>query len=104
MVTLAARREVGVLQFRNVSALAEGEIEHAVPEAFRKSVALTKLIIVEGGNTAETGVILEAFGGQQIIVTAGVAPYTLSVKGIGRESELFSPEYPLNQYSRVPMR
>jgi hypothetical protein len=99
MHDLGPRTEVGVLHFRSVNSADADEID--VPIAFDAPLKVTKLIIVELGVTAESGVNLESIDGRQIIITAGAMPYSLAVRGLVETPHSFEPEYPLETYTAL---
>jgi hypothetical protein len=101
MHDLAERVEVGVLEFSMVGAAEEGEMSTILPTSFIGHLRVTKLVISESGTTAESGIVLKAGDGQEIIITAGAYPYTLAVKGIFSSPHAFEPEYPIEAYKRV---
>jgi len=103
MHDVAERREVGVLNFEQVfSPRSDETIADAAP-AFQGEIVVSKLIIQESGTSAESGVILKAANGDQIIIVAGAFPYQLAVLGVLSLPHMFYPEYPIDRYIRVPM-
>jgi hypothetical protein len=101
MHDVAERREVGVLNFERVSAPQPDETIADVASAFQSEIAVSKLIIHESGTTAESGVIFKANNGEEIVVVAGVYPYSLAVLGVVSMPHIFHPEYKLDRYTRV---
>jgi hypothetical protein len=100
MHDVAERREVGVLNFERVSAPQPDETIAAVTLAFLGEIAVSKLVIHESGTTAESGVILRAHG-EEIVIVAGVYPYSLAVLGVVSMPHIFHPEYKIDRYTRV---
>jgi hypothetical protein len=98
------RKEVGVLQFRHVFAPQPDETTVNVPPAFESDIILHKLVILESGIKAESGVVLTTVAGNEIVVVAGAYPYSLAVHGLSSLPHVFEPEYPLNQYLRLPIK
>jgi hypothetical protein len=101
MQDVAERREVGVLQFSRVNEIETQEIVIEVPSAFRENMTIFKLAVEESGVQCESGVILQANSGDEIIIVAGVKPYSIAVRGITWPAYTFEPEYPMEQYSRI---
>jgi hypothetical protein len=101
MHDVAERREVGVLNFQRVPTPRPNETIVEAAAAFRGEIVVSKLIIVESGTSAESGVILKASTGDEIVIVAGVAPYSLAVRVAPSPPDLFNPEYPIDRYSRV---
>jgi hypothetical protein len=56
----------------------------------------------ESGTSAESGVVLSA-ADDQIVIVAGVFPYTLAVDGLLLAPHVFQPEYPMERYLRTPL-
>ena len=104
MHDVAERREVGVLQFRYALAPQPDETIVNVPPAFESDVIVRKLVILESGIKAESGVVLTTVAGNEIVVVAGAYPYSLAVHGLSSLPHVFEPEYPLNQYLRLPIQ
>jgi hypothetical protein len=102
MHDVAERREVGVLSFAyNPEPPTEGKAVY-VASVFERDIRVSKLVIEESGTSAESGVVLEA-ANDQIVIVAGVFPYTLAVSGLFVAQHVFHPEYPMEQYLRVPL-
>jgi hypothetical protein len=74
-----------------------------LPSAFQDEIAISKLIIHESGTSAESGVILKASNGDEIVIVAGAYPCSLAVYGILSLPNIFKPEYPIDRYTRVPI-
>ena len=110
---IAERVEIGVLQFELVSkgnddtepppkrTSRSSFINIDLPSSFNGRNRATKLVISESGTTAESGFILTASDGTEIVIVSGVYPYSLAVKGIGSMPHGFEPEYDLECYERV---
>jgi len=103
MRDVAERKEVGVLQFGSVSSPKDGETIVDVPSAFNAPITVFKLVAHESGAIVESGVVLKASDGSEIVVVAGAFPYFLAVRGLLPALYSFKPEYPLDQYSRIPL-
>jgi hypothetical protein len=110
---ISERVEIGVLEFELVSeekadtrpsperANRSSFINIDLPTSFDGRDRATKLVISESGTTAESGFILTASNGTEIVIVSGVYPYSLAVKGIGSMPHGFEPEYDLECYERV---
>ncbi len=103
MHDIGERLEVGVLTFRLVDSLLPDERVVELSPAFGGPTKVIKLAIVESGARAESGMILEASDGSQVVVVAGANPYTLAVRGVLDQPHVFEPEYPLTNYMAVPL-
>ena len=103
MHDVAERREVGILQFSRVHEIEPLESVVEVPAAFRQHLSVKKLVIRESEVDCESGVLFQAHSGEEIIILAGVAPYSLAVHGVTWPGYTFQPEYSLEQYSQVEL-
>jgi hypothetical protein len=103
MHDLAERREVGVLQFGYVFAPEAQEIIIETSPIFHGELSVSKLIIEESGTESESGIILRAADGQELVIVAGVNPYSVAVSGVTFPGYTFEPEYKLEQYSHFAM-
>jgi len=102
MHDLTERTEVGVLNFSfNSEPPTEGKAV-CVASMFQRHINPSKLVIEESGTIAESGVVLEA-ANDQIVIVAGAFPFTLAVSGLFAGPNVFRPEYPMEQYARVPL-
>ncbi len=97
------RKEVGVLHFSRVLAPRPGETIAGVAAAFEGEIVVSKLVVHESGTSAESGVILKARTGDEIVIVSGAYPYSLAIRGLLSLPHVFEPEYPLDQYDRVPL-
>jgi hypothetical protein len=103
MRDVAERREVGLLRFEYVSRPKDSETVVEIPSAFNGPITVFKLVIHESGTSVESGVVLKASDGSEIVVVAGAFPYFLALAGVLPAPYTFDPEYPLDQYSRIPL-
>src|SRR5580700_3820676 len=103
MHDVAERVEVGVLNFEPVCTPAPDETMVDVALAFQGEVAVSKLVVFESGASAESGVVLRASNGKEMVIVAGVFPYSIAVLGMGSMPHIFEPEYQLDRYKRVPI-
>jgi hypothetical protein len=102
MQDVAERTEVGVLNFEEVSAVRRDETVADLASAFQGEIAVSKLVIHESGANVESGVIFKAKN-DEIVIVAGVYPYSLAVRGVLSMPHIFEPEYPIDDYMRVPL-
>jgi hypothetical protein len=93
--------EVGVLDFTLVTTRERDETNIDVPASFGSNVKAYKLVITEAGTTAESGIVLQASDGQEIVIVAGVYPYSLAISSVSFMPHGFEPEYPLDAYARI---
>jgi hypothetical protein len=100
---VAERREVGILQFGSVHEIEPQESVIEVPAAFRQHLRVKKLVIRESEVECESGVLFQQPSGEEIIILAGVSPYSLAVHGVTLPGYTFQPEYSLEQYSRIEL-
>ena len=103
MHDVAERTEVGVLNFELVSSPQPDETIADALSAFQGQIAVSKLVIRESDTTAESGVILKASSGDEIVIVAGARPYLLAVLGVVSLPHIFEPEYPIERYTRAPI-
>ena len=103
MVDLAERIEVGVLHFDCVESPAADEVFAEMKPAFGGGVMLSKLVVVDSGASVESGIVLTARSGDEIVVVANAFPCNLAIRGVPSITEIFEPEHPLDTYTRVAM-
>lgn len=103
MNDISERAEVGVLAFALVKASEPDEIKKKLPSSFKSPSRVSKLVITEQYCEAESGVVLTAADGKEIIIVAGAYPHTLAIDGIVSQPHIFEPEYPLAEYRRISM-
>jgi len=104
MHDVAERLEVGVLTFKLVGAGFLGERTVILPKEFDAPITVMKLLKEEAGSTLESGVILKAANGSQIIVVAAASPCNIAIQGVIDDLPcIFEPEYSLESYKIVPM-
>jgi len=106
MHDVAERLEVGALTFELVTAYSIPENDRVITlsKEFDAPITASKLLISESENTLESGIILKAANGFQIIIVAGVSPYTIAIQGVADDlPRIFNPEYPLEDYKIIPI-
>ena len=104
MRQIAERMEIGVLRFEHYKSLSGSEVMLPVAPEFSQQVDAFKLVVHESGVTAESGILLRARNGSEIAVVAGAFALTIAVKGVVEQPHIFEPEYPMEDYERVPIR
>lgn len=102
MHDVAVKVEVGVLNFEPVSIPRPHEAIVDVV-SFQDEIVVSKLVIHESGTSAESGVMLRARNGDEIVIVARAYPYSLAVLGVVSMPHIFEPEYPIDLYTRVPL-
>jgi hypothetical protein len=100
MYGLTDRIEVGLLSATRVSAPFDDESFVTVPSEFHEDFVQTKLFIEVEAHRLESGVVLSARGGSELLILAGAYPYSLAIAGLGDVPHRFEPEYPLVSYER----
>jgi hypothetical protein len=103
MHDVAEQREIGVMNFEVVFAPRPDETIVDTSSPFQAEIVVSKLIIEESGTRAESGVILRAQSGDEIVIVAGAYPYSLAVLGLLSIPHVFEPEYSISDYARVPI-
>ena len=103
MVDLAERIEVGVLHFDCVVSPSADEVFAELAPAFGTGFTVSKLVIAESGASVESGIVLTARSGDEIVVVANAFPCNLAIRGVPSITEIFEPEHPLDTYTRVAM-
>ena len=103
MHDVAKGREVGVLRFSSTLPPSLGDIDLDVSGSFEGVLAVSKLIILESGTEAESGITLMTTSNTELTIVAGAFPYTLAIRGLLPGPHMFKPEYHLERYRRVLM-
>jgi hypothetical protein len=103
MIDVAERIEVGVLHFSDAFAPSADGSFAKIALTLGPHIAVSKLIIAESGAIVESGVILAADNGDEIVIVPNAFPCFLAVRGVPSVVPIFEPEYPLDRYSRVPV-
>ena len=113
MHDIALRLELGVLKLGLVNAEKEQpkpsltgvrELSFAtvgLPASFHGQNKVVKLVISEADTTADSGILITASDGKEIVIVAGVMPYSLAIRGIFSGPRIFQPAYKLEYYERV---
>jgi hypothetical protein len=105
MHDIAPRTEIGALEFSTVTGPLRDELAFGLQGKVSGTASIEKLVITEGQTEAESGVVFRYPDHKEIVVVASAAPYVLAVKVPWEAYGLtFDPEYPLEQYLRVPMQ
>ncbi|GAB3447359.1 hypothetical protein GCM10027320_40880 [Massilia solisilvae] len=100
MHDVAERIEVGVLVFELVAEKNAQDLSLRVPDSFKRSHLVEKLLIDVDGVTAESGVLISTANGDVLVAVAGAYPYTVTFFATGLPGN-FEPEYPLEKYRRT---
>jgi len=103
MHDVAERLEVGVLNFEIAPPIQPGDRIVDVGSAFQRDIVVSKLVINESGTSAESGLILKATNGDELVIVAGAYPYSLAVLGLPPMPHIFEPEYEIDRYTRIPI-
>ena len=104
MRQIAERIEVGVLCFERVISPSGSEVLLPVAPEFEEQVNAFKLVVHESGATAESGILLRTKNGRDIVIVAGAFPLTIAVNGVVEQLHIFEPEYPMEDFERLPIR
>jgi hypothetical protein len=103
MHDVAERIEIGVLDFSLVMKPSSGETTLDMGFDLDQGLSVSKLLINESGTTVESGVALSAAEDIEIIIVPRDYPCFLAIRGLPITPDIFNPEYPLDQYKRIPM-
>lgn len=104
MRQIAERMEIGVLCFEHSKSPSDSEATTLpVAPEFDQQVDAFKLVVHESGVTAESGILLRAKNGSEIAIVAGAFPLTIAVKGVVQRPHIFEPEYPMEDFERLPI-
>lgn len=98
---IASRVEVGGLCFKLEEKYEKANNGVAFGFDFHGGKGVSKYLICEDGVVVECGVQFTCEE-QELIVLAGVNPYTLAIRGVVQGPHFFEPEYPLSQYRVEP--
>jgi hypothetical protein len=104
MRQIAERMEIGVLCFEHLNSPSDSEVMLPIDSEFDQQVGAFKLVVHESGVTAESGILLRARNGSEIAIVAGAFPLTIAVKGVLEQPHIFEPEYPMEDFERIPIR
>jgi hypothetical protein len=101
---IAERMEVGVLCFTHLKSPSGDEMMFSIDPEFNRQVDAFKLVVHESGVTAESGILLKAKSGSEITITAAAFPFMIAVNGVVDRPHIFEPEYPMEDFERLPIR
>ena len=104
MRQIAERMEIGVLCFEHFKSQSGSEAMLPISPEFDRQVDAFKLVVQESGVTAESGILLRARNGSEIAIVAGAFPLTIAVRGVVEQPHIFEPEYPIEDFERLPIR
>ncbi len=102
MHDVAERREIGVLHFSFVTDTFEEE-SFDLNGAFQQTITPAKLVIQESGTEGESGIVLKAHNGHELVIVASSFPYFLYVGGVHGLKQSVVPEYSLDEYRRCDL-
>ncbi len=98
MHDIAERLEVGVLSFSPISTHTDAAQFANAPASFKSNFEVFKMVIDESDTTAESGLVIRAVDGHELIVVASASPCYLWTSGVFVMENNHIPEYPLDQY------
>src|SRR3954463_15510225 len=98
MHDIAERLEVGALEFSRITETVSETSEFDLSDEFGIGLNASKLVLSIDGATIESGVVLQGTRGNEILLVAGVSPYTIAIRA-PFFTEPFEPAYPLSEYS-----
>jgi hypothetical protein len=104
MRQIAERMEIGVLCFEHLESPSGSEVMLPIAPEFDQQVDAFKLVVHESGVTSESGILLRVRNGSEIAIVAGAFPLTIAVKGVVEQPHIFEPEYPIEDYERLPIK
>lgn len=104
MHDIAERMEIGVLCFEHLGSPSGSEVMLPIASEFDQQVDAFKLVVNESGVTAESGILLRSRNGNEIAIVAGAFPCTIAIKVVIEQPRIFEPEYPMEDYERLPIR
>lgn len=100
---IAERMEIGVLRFSHFKSPSGSEVMLPIAPEFNQQVEALKLVVHESGVKAESGILLRARNGIEIAIVAAAFPFMLAVDGVVERPHIFEPEYPMEEYERLPI-
>lgn len=105
MADLAERLEVGVLSIESAKRDYYPEFELDLPNELSGALRAERLVLRTEYGKIDSGLVLMSSSGGEIVIVAGVYPYTIEVKATQPLSNMnhFDPEYSLDRYEREPM-
>jgi hypothetical protein len=104
MHDIAERMEIGVLRFEQYKSLPGSRVTLPIAPEFGQRVDAFKLSVNESGVKAESGILLRAKGGSEITIVAAAMPCFIAIKGVVEQPHIFEPEYPIENYERLPIK
>jgi len=102
MVDLAERVEVGVLSIESAEKNYFPEELFALPPTFQQKLLPERLVLETDYGSIDSGLVLTASDGDQLVLVSGVYPYTIEVKASFAAGR-FEPEYRIDKYVRQPI-
>lgn len=101
---IAERMEIGVLRFSHFKSPSGSEVMLPIAPEFNQQVDAFKLVAHVSGVKAESGILLRARNGIEIAIVAAAFPFMIAVDGVVQRPHIFEPEYPMEEYERLPIR
>jgi hypothetical protein len=103
MHDIADRVEIGILRFEQTKSLQGNRVVLPIALEFRQRIDAFKLTVHESGVLAESGIVLRAQCNREITIVAAAMPCFIAIKGVVEQPNIFEPEYPIENYERVPI-
>jgi hypothetical protein len=99
MHDLEPRLEVGSLVFTRVETNDKKFETKDLPSCFRSHLVLDKLLYTDEKAVVESGVVMTARSGEELLIVSGAFPYTVEICIAGFDQD-FDPEYAIADYKR----
>ena len=92
-----------MLRFSHFISPSGSEAMLPIAAEFNQQVDAFKLVVHESGVTAESGILLRARNGSEITIVAAAFPFMIAINGVVQRPHIFEPEYPMEDFERVPI-
>jgi hypothetical protein len=102
MIDLAERMEVGVLSIESAKMDYVPEKLFELPPQFQQKLIPERLVLATEYGKIDSGLVLTAVNGDELILVSGVYPYTIEVRAPFAKGR-FEPEYRIDKYFRQPI-
>jgi hypothetical protein len=99
MHDLGPRLEVGSLVFSKAECDDGTSEAISLPNCFHGELELERLLYVDETSIVESGLVMMAPTGEELIIVSGAFPYTVEISIVGSNQD-FQPENPLASYKR----
>lgn len=100
MEEIAESAEIGILQFHRVLQPSPEETFFDLPWTFKNGGTVTKLVIKQNNDHAESGILLRSNAGDELVIVPASFPRHIYIGGIPLPSQEATPEYSLSRYLR----